>query len=242
MESTLPGAPRPRPSLSIAEGDGGRTLLHCFAGCTPEKIVAAMGLTMRDLFPDAAPQAERRLVATYDYCDENGILLFQKLRYDPKDFGVRRHDGKGGWRYNIDGVRPVLYRLPELTTADVRETVYIVEREKDVERLRMRGFIATTSPFGASKTPSTKKWLPEFNEKFRNRKVVVIPDAEETGVEYAWHIAEQILPFAADVRIVELPGARLHDDVGDFFERGGTREQLLELVEKEGKIDGLRLQ
>jgi hypothetical protein len=38
------------PSLSIAEGDDGRILLHCFAGCSLESIVAALGLTMRDLF------------------------------------------------------------------------------------------------------------------------------------------------------------------------------------------------
>src|SRR5262245_42397802 len=39
------------PSLSINEGTGGRVLLNCFAGCQPEDIVAALGLTMRDLFP-----------------------------------------------------------------------------------------------------------------------------------------------------------------------------------------------
>lgn len=40
------------PSLSVREGDDGRILLHCFSGCQPTEIVAAMGLTMRDLFPD----------------------------------------------------------------------------------------------------------------------------------------------------------------------------------------------
>jgi len=41
------------PSLSIAEGRDGRTLLNCFAGCSPENIVRALGLTMRDLFSDS---------------------------------------------------------------------------------------------------------------------------------------------------------------------------------------------
>ncbi len=40
------------PSLSIGEGDDGRVLLKCFAGCTAEDIVAALGLEMSDLFPD----------------------------------------------------------------------------------------------------------------------------------------------------------------------------------------------
>lgn len=39
------------PSLSIKEGEHGRVLLHCFAGCSPQDVVAACGLTMADLFP-----------------------------------------------------------------------------------------------------------------------------------------------------------------------------------------------
>lgn len=39
------------PSLSIRDAGEGRTLLHCFAGCEPEAIVAAVGLRMADLMP-----------------------------------------------------------------------------------------------------------------------------------------------------------------------------------------------
>lgn len=37
-------------SLSIASGDDGRALLHCFAGCGAGDVVAAMGLSLADLF------------------------------------------------------------------------------------------------------------------------------------------------------------------------------------------------
>ena len=40
-------------SLSISEGDDGRILLYCHAGCKTEDVVAALGLTMADLRPDA---------------------------------------------------------------------------------------------------------------------------------------------------------------------------------------------
>jgi len=40
------------PSLSIKNGDGGRILLKCHAGCRTEDIVSAIGFEMRDLFPD----------------------------------------------------------------------------------------------------------------------------------------------------------------------------------------------
>ena len=37
-------------SLSVKEGDDGRVLLHCFAGCTFDEVVAAIDLEPKDLF------------------------------------------------------------------------------------------------------------------------------------------------------------------------------------------------
>ncbi|MDR3212405.1 MAG: hypothetical protein LBT71_00580 [Azoarcus sp.] len=39
------------PSLSIRELDGGKILLHCFAGCDIAEITGAVGLEITDLFP-----------------------------------------------------------------------------------------------------------------------------------------------------------------------------------------------
>ena len=93
---------------------------------------------------------------TYDYTDEDGNFLFQVVRYDPKDFKQRHIGGKGGWIWNLNGVRRVLYRLPELMAADPAKPVFIVEGEKDANRLIQQGLIATTNPMGAG------KWLPEY--------------------------------------------------------------------------------
>lgn len=41
-----------RASLSVAEGDDARVLLHCFAGCTAADVVAAAGLELADLYPE----------------------------------------------------------------------------------------------------------------------------------------------------------------------------------------------
>lgn len=40
------------PSLSIGLSRDGRILLYCFAGCSTESILAALGMEWRDLFPD----------------------------------------------------------------------------------------------------------------------------------------------------------------------------------------------
>ena len=43
------------PSLSIREGDDGRVLVHCFAGCQVQAVLAALNLTSRDLFVGEPP-------------------------------------------------------------------------------------------------------------------------------------------------------------------------------------------
>lgn len=48
------------PSLSIREADDGKLLLHCWAGCDTESIVSAIGLALRDLFPDSDQRPVRR--------------------------------------------------------------------------------------------------------------------------------------------------------------------------------------
>lgn len=40
------------PSLTVRELDDGRVLVHCFAGCSVEEILSAVGLTFSDLFPE----------------------------------------------------------------------------------------------------------------------------------------------------------------------------------------------
>ena len=39
-------------SLSIKDLPDGRMLLHCFAGCEPDAVLAAIGLTFADIMPE----------------------------------------------------------------------------------------------------------------------------------------------------------------------------------------------
>jgi hypothetical protein len=57
----------------------------------------------------ATPQPQPRIVKTYGYCDENGTLLFQVVRFEPKGFRQRRPDGRGGWIWNLQDTRRVPY-------------------------------------------------------------------------------------------------------------------------------------
>ena len=72
------------PSLSIAE-ENGRILMHCHRGngCDVFKICESIGIRVGDLMPEDPLPKKSGLttVATYNYIDENGELLFQKVRY-----------------------------------------------------------------------------------------------------------------------------------------------------------------
>lgn len=47
------------PSLSLSRGKDGRALVHCYAGCETRDVLAAVGLEMRDLFPENLSQEQR---------------------------------------------------------------------------------------------------------------------------------------------------------------------------------------
>ena len=53
-------------------------------------------------------------MATYPYVDASGTLKYEAVRYEPKDFRVRRPDGNGGYLWNLQGVSRVLYNLPNV--------------------------------------------------------------------------------------------------------------------------------
>jgi putative DNA primase/helicase len=204
------------PSLSIRDVDG-KVLLHCHAGCAQREVIDA--LTARGLW-EPERGAEPRVVATYDYTDEDGNLLYQVVRYQPKDFKHRRPDGRGGWIWR-KGRRQVLYRLPEVLEAAI---VFVVEGEKDVETLRSHGFVATTNAGGA-KAP----WLAEFTESLVGREVILIPDNDRPGIERAARIARSLLHRVMRLAILELDGAK---DVSEWFEKGHGELELIELLEK----------
>jgi len=173
---------------------------------------------------DSRRPDQPRIVATYDYVDENDRLLFQTVRKEPKDFCQRRPDGKGGWIWNIQGVRRVLYRLPELLKRP-NETVFICEGEKDCQSLERWGLLATTNPMGAG------KWSREFSETLRGRSVVLLPDNDIDGREHSVTVAAALLGMASSVRIVEFSDLAKKGDVTDWWVAGGTLERFHELVQ-----------
>jgi len=164
-------------------------------------------------------------VATYDYPDETGKLLHQTVRYEPKAFKQRRPDGNGGWIWNLDGIRLVLYGLPELRAADPKQEVLIPEGEKDVKSARSQGYVATCNPMGAG------KWQSSYNGYLKGRRVCVLPDLDARGRRHAEQVARSLHGVAETVTVVELPfGDAQGKDLTDWLALGHTRSELDALV------------
>jgi 5S rRNA maturation endonuclease (ribonuclease M5) len=187
-----------------------------------------MGLTEASLFNPSTREKPKgnglTLVKTYNYHDENGELLFQKLRYvdgdGKKTFRQRKPDGNGGWEYALGDTPKVLYNLPAVRKAVLNnEPVWVVEGEKDADTLTELGYVATTMPGGAG------KWLDIHTEALKGGVVDIIADNDEPGREHARKVYEELSKAGCDVAVWSTPRLK---DVSDFLGAGG---QLSELVD-----------
>jgi hypothetical protein len=210
------------------------------------RVVVAMSVWSRPFEDDAEPAAAEvcpdpacpRDTSTsgtaanahvYEYTDVAGAVLYEVVRTPPKRFTQRRPDGCGGWAYDLDGVERVPYRLPEVNeAASTGRMVFVVEGEKDADRLVDFGLTATTNAQGANYA-----WPQSWAEHVRGcERVVVIADNDEPGRRHAHQVAEVVSTTVDDVRVIEaLPSVGEKGDVSDWLDAGGTIEQLWKLVE-----------
>lgn len=149
-----------------------------------------------------------KIVATYDYLDTEGNLIHQTVRYEPKDFRQRQQNGNGGYIWNLKGIKPLLYRFPEVLKAN---EVLIVEGEKDCDNLAKIDFTATTCPMGAG------KWREHYNPYLEGKDVVIIPDNDGPGREHMAKVAASLYGKVKSLKVVELPGVPDKGDVSDFI-------------------------
>ena len=213
------------PSLSITEKDG-KVLIYCHAGCLTQDIVEAIGLTMSDLFPAVeVPEAVQ-----YIYADEYGTPLYMVDRsYDKrgnKTFRQYSFDGENFVLGHMDGVRRVPYQLPEvLAGIAVGNPVHIVEGEKDVDRLREFGLVATCNSGGAGQGEWTR-WAPMFN----GARVILWPDNDIAGRRHMEVVARALIEETRELLVATLPNLKDKGDVSDFLDDGGTLDDLANLM------------
>ncbi len=212
------------PSFQLDDHHG-----YCHAGCVPSSMSGRFSVIdlhrkkynttlpgaledlerMCGLAGDSGKGHMRKFVQSYPYRDEQGEVLYEKVRYEPKSFSWRRKTGPNEYNYSLGSVRRVLYNLPEIVASDAGELILFVEGEKDVEALRNLGYIATTSGSAQGWNYMVRSFgvhLP-----LSGRRVWVIADKDKPGRALAAQVAETLTGICSEVKALELPG----DDVKD---------------------------
>lgn len=176
---------------------------------------------------DAESQQMVTPLVLYDYVDENGTLLYQVGRLPVGSDGgkrirQRRPDSskKNGWAYSLGNTRRVLYRLPEvLKTAQAGGTIFVVEGEKDADRLCQVGLTATTNVNGGGTS-----WQRKYAVSLKGASVVVIiADNDDAGYKHAhgvYEILRKELGVSTNFAIIGMPEQPEKSDVSDWLDSG----------------------
>ena len=222
------------PSLSITESEG-KVLFHCHGGCDQRDVFDAV--RSRDLLPTTPKREEisftqhqaPALEQEWEYRSEDGDVLFTKRRYKTHDakgktYSIHRVDAAGKRTPGLKDTRIVPYRLPELLDAKTAgRAIYLVEGEKAADALVSIGAIATTSHTGAG------SWPAEITQYFAGANIVVIPDNDDPGRQYARKAIQNLLPVAKSIRYLDLDLMVDGDDAYEWVnDMQGTRKELAE--------------
>lgn len=239
------------PSLSIGFSED-RVLVTCHRGngCSFSEICSTVGVKEGDLCGpssgDFSPPSTKSViprpkqpvqqkqpdkltfVKSYDFVNEDGELLFQKVRYVNQDgrksFRQRRPDGAGNWVYSLGDTPKVLYNLPAVLAArDAGLPIWVVEGEKDADALIANGEVATTMPGGAG------KWLDIHTQALAGATVEIVADNDEPGKIHAQQVLQELTNAGCSAQIWICPH---HKDIADHLSAGYEIDDLLEFAEE----------
>jgi putative DNA primase/helicase len=164
-------------------------------------------------------------VAEYIYRQADGTPYLKVCKTADKQF-PQFHWNETKWVKGKPRGPKIPYRLPELIAASADAIVHVYEGEKDADNAAKRGFVATSASEGAG------KWKPELNPWFKDRHVVIFPDADAPGREHAQKVARALQPVAASIKVVDLyPDRNDGSDVSDWLKMDSTGESLLKLID-----------
>lgn len=240
----------------------GKTLICCQAGCETKDILDRAGLKFSDLFDKVKISSSESLgswkvVNTYKYRNENGKVLFEKIRFHPKKFMQRRsingsivlgldggayyetYPGSNIWSKKkkenatvkfFEKQEPIIYNLPEVIEAVKNgKDIYVVEGEKDADNLMRLELTATCNFDGASKNTQKQKWRKEYNQYFKGANVILIPDNDTSGLSHMQNIFKNIKGIASSTKVLKLDVPD-KGDVSDYLAEGHTKEEILNLI------------
>ena len=162
--------------------------------------------------------AQSILIARYDYTNEDGEIVYSKLKYEPKDFRWKSEQG-----YSIKGIKRIPYALTEVLDAG-NKYIFLCEGEKDADALRVRNMIGTTFG-GASDIPD------EALHYFKGKRIFIVGDYDTAGMKRVRDTYKKLQPIASVVKHCWLEGQGQDcNDLSDWFAAGNSVATLKEIV------------
>lgn len=223
------------PSLDICE-KGGKILMACpVCEADGRRVMETLSLPVKELFAEQRRPARGKKPQSVDYLYTDSLKKTRFYQWSDKKQAYKKcfcwyHKRGAGWakglpKENGRSILPPLYKQNNIEWAKRRgKVLYLVEGEKDVDTLTKKLTLpAICSPHGAAtaKHPA-KKWDSAYNALFTGADVAVIPDNDEAGRTFARYVAEQLLPVAQSVRVLDLTveweNLKPKGDVTDVYE------------------------
>ncbi len=196
--------------------------MACEKGVSPKEVYRELAINLgKEKEKSNTPKSSAKpvIVKTYDYTDEQGNLIYQVCRYEPKDFRQRQPDDKGGWKWTMEGVTRVLYRLPDVLKSKV---VVIAEGEKDCDTLVEMGWVATTNVGGA------ENWLDAYADSLSGKDIIIVPDNDTKGIAHSKLIATSLEEKANSIKVVPMP--KPYKDTTEFVTAQPDRVKAAESI------------
>lgn len=222
-------------SLSVSLTEDGKVLLHCFGGCEPKAIVAAVGLTMSDLFPEETRRnghAQKSADIVADVARLKRIPLESFLAFGAAAavrgrapvarlpmFNEKREQcsefdlgiGNKGLDKGLSAAKKPV-GLFVASWPEPGDTVLVTEGVKDAAALHSLGFRVIGLP--------TCEMASKFAQVFAGCHVIIVPDRDKAGEHGAMVTGSRLYGIAASVKVATLP-AEFKQSGGD-----GVREVL----------------
>lgn len=208
----------------FAAGAGGNDLISLIAYVLSVSQGEAAKAILKQL---GAYQEEPRVVATFTYQDAKGKPLYFKERLEPGRDGRKKEfrffQKAGRKRQAGRGAVKVLYNLPAVQKA---KSIIFVEGEAKADLLTSWKIPATCLDSG-SKSKLTKEMIDQLTGK----SVVILPDNDAPGAEFADYLAATLHGKAERLKIVSLPGLKDKEDIIQWAAiAGNDREKLLSII------------
>lgn len=176
-------------------------------------------------------EGEWHEVAVYLYTDAEGTIVQEVVRKErptgpgthEKTFVQRFYTASGTMvTSKPEGFTPVLYNLPDVSkAADVEETIWLLEGEKDCATAAELGLVATTNTGGA------KALTPELLDPLVGVNLNVVVDLDAAG----WDRAVRVLQIlkGCPVHVFRPATDAKGSDLTDHIEAGHTLDDLIEI-------------